>query len=137
MEPWPKAPGSQPVIGPMSRYPRSDAAVGLSSVPFVTVDIPIRHVRTSTLLCHSNCNVDVGGRPVLGEDRRTEADWRMGFRSLEAEIGDGVELEVEGALPAKLEGTLYRIGPARHDVYGERYRHWFDGDGMVHALRLS
>src|SRR4051794_5915846 len=67
----------------------------------------------------------------------TEADWRMGFRSLEAEIGDGVELNVEGTLPSELEGTLYRIGPARHDVYGERYRHWFDGDGMVHALRLS
>ena len=61
----------------------------------------------------------------------------MGFRTLEAEIGDGVELAVEGALPSELEGTLYRIGPARNDVYGERYRHWFDGDGMVHALRLS
>src|SRR3954468_21192545 len=67
----------------------------------------------------------------------TEADWRMGFRSLEAEIGDGVELAVDGTLPSELEGTLYRIGPARHDVYGERYRHWFDGDGMVHAIRLS
>jgi len=74
---------------------------------------------------------------MLAEDRRTEADWRMGFRSLEAEIGDGVELAVEGTLPAELEGTLYRIGPARHDVYGERYRHWFDGDGMVHAVRFS
>src|SRR3954451_17399608 len=89
------------------------------------------------LQCHPNGNVDVGGKPVLVEDRRTEADWRMGFRGLEAEIGDGVELAVEGTLPSELEGTLYRIGPARHDVYGERYRHWFDGDGMVHALRLS
>src|SRR3954471_10930447 len=70
-------------------------------------------------------------------ERMTEADWRMGFGTLEAEIGDGVELAVEGTLPSELEGTLYRIGPARHDVYGERYRHWFDGDGMVHALRLS
>src|SRR5437879_962853 len=74
---------------------------------------------------------------MLAEDRRTEADWRLGFRSLETELGDGVDLEVEGSLPAELEGTLYRIGPARHDVYGERYRHWFDGDGMVHALRIS
>src|SRR5438552_9282859 len=74
---------------------------------------------------------------MLVEKRRTEADWRLGFRSLETEIGDGVELEVEGTLPTELEGTLYRIGPARHDVYGERYRHWFDGDGMVHALQLS
>src|SRR5205807_8882098 len=74
---------------------------------------------------------------MLVEDRRTEKDWRLGFRSLETEIGDGVELEVEGTLPAEPDGTLYRIGPARHDVYGERLRHWFDGDGMVHALRLS
>ena len=74
---------------------------------------------------------------MLVEDRKTEADWRLGFRSLEAEIGDGVELGVAGDLPSELEGTLYRIGPARFDVYGERYRHWFDGDGMVHALRLS
>ena len=64
-------------------------------------------------------------------------DWRLGFRSLEAEHRDPVELEVDGTLPPGLAGTLYRIGPARHDVYGSRYRHWFDGDGMVHAIRLS
>ncbi|MCU1448785.1 MAG: lignostilbene-alpha,beta-dioxygenase-like enzyme, partial [Acidimicrobiales bacterium] len=74
---------------------------------------------------------------ALVEDRRTHEDWRLGFRSLEHEIGDGVEVDVRGTLPAGLEGTLYRIGPARNDVYGERYRHWFDGDGMVHSLRLS
>jgi all-trans-8'-apo-beta-carotenal 15,15'-oxygenase len=73
---------------------------------------------------------------ALVEERRATG-WRLGFQSLETEIGDGLELDVEGTLPAELEGTLYRIGPARHDVYGERYRHWFDGDGMVHALRLS
>jgi all-trans-8'-apo-beta-carotenal 15,15'-oxygenase len=74
---------------------------------------------------------------ALVEDRRTQADWRLGFRTLEHEIGDGAQVEVRGTLPAGLEGTLYRIGPARLDVYGERYRHWFDGDGMVHSLRLS
>ena len=74
---------------------------------------------------------------MLVEKRRTEADWRLGFRTLETELGDGVDVAVEGTVPAELDGTLYRIGPARHDVYGERYRHWFDGDGMVHALRLS
>ena len=74
---------------------------------------------------------------MLVEDRRTAPRWRLGFRSLEAEIAEGVDLEVDGTLPADLEGSLYRVGPARHDVYGDRYRHWFDGDGMVHALRLS
>ena len=43
---------------------------------------------------------------MLVEDRKTEADWRLGFRSLEAEIGDGVELGVSGDLPSELEGTL-------------------------------
>lgn len=63
--------------------------------------------------------------------------WRLGFESLEVEHADAHELAVEGTVPAGLHGTLYRIGPARHDVYGERYRHWFDGDGMVHALTLG
>jgi all-trans-8'-apo-beta-carotenal 15,15'-oxygenase len=44
---------------------------------------------------------------------------------------------VTGRLPAELRGTLYRIGPARFEVGGERYRHWLDGDGMVHALHLG
>ena len=74
---------------------------------------------------------------MLTDKRRTSEDWRLGFRSLETEIGEGVELAVGGTLPSELDGTLYRVGPARHDVYGERYPHWFDGDGMVHALRLS
>src|SRR5437764_8624186 len=73
---------------------------------------------------------------MLVQDR-TAAGWRLGFESLEVEHDAEVELAVEGRLPAELDGTLYRIGPARMEVYGERYRHWFDGDGMVHALRLS
>ena len=64
-------------------------------------------------------------------------DWRLGFASLETEATVGRELDVVGTLPPDLQGTLYRIGPARNDVYGDRYRHWFDGDGMVHALQLE
>jgi all-trans-8'-apo-beta-carotenal 15,15'-oxygenase len=67
----------------------------------------------------------------------SDTGWRLGFHTLEAEVEDGLELEVTGRLPAELRGTLYRIGPARFDVAGERYRHWLDGDGMVHALHLG
>jgi all-trans-8'-apo-beta-carotenal 15,15'-oxygenase len=63
--------------------------------------------------------------------------WRLGFESLEEETVAPTPLEVKGRLPPDLEGTLYRVTPARSDVYGERLRHWFDGDGMVHALRLA
>src|ERR1700690_389102 len=61
----------------------------------------------------------------------------LGLASLETEARVGRELCLVGTLPPDLQGTLYRIGPARNDVYGDRYRHWFDGDGMVHALQLE
>ena len=44
---------------------------------------------------------------------------------------------MEGRLPAGLRGILYRNGPAMHEKGGRRYRHWFDGDGMVQAFRLG
>ena len=44
---------------------------------------------------------------------------------------------VEGRLPAELRGTLFRNGPAVHERFGLRYRHWFDGDGMVQAFRFD
>jgi hypothetical protein len=50
----------------------------------------------------------------------------MGLASLQAEPSDKVELEMEGAVPVSLESTSHRIGPALHDVYGERYRLRFD-----------
>ena len=46
-------------------------------------------------------------------------------------------LPVTGALPPDLIGTFYRNGPARHERGGHRYRHWFDGDGMVQAFRFD
>ena len=66
-----------------------------------------------------------------------DTGWQLGFHTLDAEVEDGLELEVTGRLPAELQGTLYRIGPARFEVAGERYRHWLDGDGMVHSLHLE
>ncbi|HXJ34157.1 MAG TPA: carotenoid oxygenase family protein [Candidatus Eisenbacteria bacterium] len=51
------------------------------------------------------------------------------------EEGDAPFLEIEGELPRDLEGTFYRNGPnAAYEPLG-RY-HWFDGDGMIHAITL-
>ena len=44
---------------------------------------------------------------------------------------------VEGRLPVELQGTLYRNGPAVHERFGLRYRHLFEGDGMVQAFRFD
>lgn len=58
------------------------------------------------------------------------------FGSPPAEFGPR-PVEVEGALPAFLRGSLYLVGPARFERGGLRYRHWLDGDGMVVALHLG
>jgi all-trans-8'-apo-beta-carotenal 15,15'-oxygenase len=44
---------------------------------------------------------------------------------------------IEGRLPTGLRGTFYRNGPGRFERNGERYQHWFDGDGFVQAWRIG
>lgn len=63
-------------------------------------------------------------------------DWFQAFQELPREHGFE-PLRVEGSLPEDLAGTLYRIGPALFSAYGQRYGHWFDGDGAVSAVRLG
>jgi carotenoid cleavage dioxygenase len=55
------------------------------------------------------------------------APWRL--------EGTADDLEVIGAIPRSLNGTFYRNGP--NPAYEPRGRyHWFDGDGMIHAITL-
>ena len=56
------------------------------------------------------------------------APWRM--------EGDAPDLEVVGEIPRDLRGTYYRNGPNQAFEPIGRY-HWFDGDGMIHAIRLE
>ncbi len=44
---------------------------------------------------------------------------------------------IEGKIPAELRGVFYRNGPGLFERGGQRYQHWFDGDGMVHAWRFT
>jgi carotenoid cleavage dioxygenase len=50
--------------------------------------------------------------------------------------GDAADLEVVGEIPDGLDGTYYRNGPNQAYEPLGRY-HWFDGDGMIHAIRLE
>ena len=54
----------------------------------------------------------------------------------ECEIGD---LEVEGSIPASVRGVYLRNGPnpAREPLLGAGRYHWFDGDGMLHWIKLG
>jgi len=56
------------------------------------------------------------------------APWRM--------EGVAEDLEVTGAIPRDLNGTYYRTGPNPAFEPSGRY-HWFDGDGMIHAVHLE
>jgi len=46
-------------------------------------------------------------------------------------------LAITGRWPAELRGRFYRNGPAVFERNGQRYHHWFDGDGMVQQFTFS
>lgn len=60
------------------------------------------------------------------------------FRGVSDATGDldGVA-SVKGRWPEALRGRFYRNGPALFERAGERYHHWFDGDGMVQQFTLD
>lgn len=59
------------------------------------------------------------------------------LRGLAGEGLDAAGLAVEGRLPAGLRGRYFRNGPGLMQRAGQRYRHWFDGDGLVQAWTLA
>jgi carotenoid cleavage dioxygenase-like enzyme len=62
--------------------------------------------------------------------------YTLGFTSLTSEVSD-VSLDVRGDLPDWLQGTLLRNGPALFEVGSQRFRHWFDGLGMLHRFAFA
>ncbi|GAB4824146.1 hypothetical protein N2152v2_011192 [Parachlorella kessleri] len=68
----------------------------------------------------------VGDNPYLGGN----------FAPVEDERFDGWLEVVEGELPKALNGAFLRNGPNPAVQPNGKY-HWFDGDGMVHAVRIK
>ena len=62
--------------------------------------------------------------------------WSAGFRSLDEEHDYRVD-EIDGQVPATLRGTLFRNGSGRNELGGQWFPHWFDGDGMISAVRFD
>ena len=62
--------------------------------------------------------------------------WTIGYASLNEDLSTH-NLDVVGNLPPGVRGTLFRNGPARHELGGQRYGHRWDGDGMVQAFRFG
>ena len=79
---------------------------------------------------------------ALGVRAATPANaWHSSYASFDAPDFAGYlrtdHLPVQGKLPAALRGTFYRNGPARFGRGTSRLTHWFDGDGMLQALRIN
>jgi all-trans-8'-apo-beta-carotenal 15,15'-oxygenase len=62
--------------------------------------------------------------------------WSSGFRSLADEHDERIE-DIDGSVPAWLNGSLYRNGSGRNELDGDWFPHWFDGDGMISAIRFE
>jgi carotenoid cleavage dioxygenase len=67
---------------------------------------------------------------------RAAKPWLVALAGTDRSRLETRSLRLEGRLPAALSGDFLRNGPARHEVFGERYHHWFDGDGMIQRFRI-
>ncbi len=63
-------------------------------------------------------------------------DWQGGNQALKEEF-DYAITDIEGEIPAELEGTLFRNIPAMLDVNGHEVHHPFDADGMICKVTFS
>ncbi|MBF2099345.1 MAG: carotenoid oxygenase family protein [Gloeomargaritaceae cyanobacterium C42_A2020_066] len=61
------------------------------------------------------------------------SDWQGGHRSQTEELAYWID-DIEGQVPLELAGTLFRNGPGRLDINGQRFHHPFDGDGMINSF---
>jgi all-trans-8'-apo-beta-carotenal 15,15'-oxygenase len=43
---------------------------------------------------------------------------------------------IEGRWPLALKGAFFRNGPGQHERNGQRYHHWFDGDGLIQRWQI-
>ncbi|MBM0740653.1 carotenoid oxygenase family protein [Phormidium sp. CLA17] len=74
--------------------------------------------------------------PSVLEKSYRQEDWQRGYRSLAQEFDYWID-DIDGEIPAELQGTLFRNGPGLLEVNGERIHHPFDGDGMICAIAFQ
>ena len=65
--------------------------------------------------------------------------WLKAFKGVDDATQDlhCESLALSGRWPAGLRGRFYRNGPGLFERGGQRYRHWFDGDGMVQQFTFT
>lgn len=64
-------------------------------------------------------------------------DWRVAFADLDGDLPRSAMKRIHGKAPVGLAGSLYRNGPGKFHRPGGSVEHWFDGDGLMRAFRIS
>ena len=62
--------------------------------------------------------------------------WALGVADINADVPQETLVLVSGNVPAGLNTTLYRNGPAKFRRGTGASGHWFDGDGLVRKFRV-
>lgn len=78
-------------------------------------------------------------------DRQKASPWSdpllahvSGFRTIEDNLSYSIAPEeIRGTIPEDLRGIFLRNGPARNELAGKPFGHWFDGDGCVHTFHIE
>ena len=92
-----------------------------------------RRTFLSSALAGAIASATPGVLRAAAPDRR----WLAGWQSFQGESLGPTEATIEGRWPGSLTGTLYRNGPGLFERAGLRYRHWFDGDGLIRAWKIA
>lgn len=96
--------------------------------------------RSARARYHDGMHVTTTGAAVEARSEPDRAPDRKGWARALSDVTREhafVPLRVEGRVPEALRGTMYRNGPGLFQLFGHRYRHWFDGDGLISAVRFE
>jgi all-trans-8'-apo-beta-carotenal 15,15'-oxygenase len=75
--------------------------------------------------------------PILNNGKSYHRqDWQKGYESQPNEYNYPIE-NIEGEIPAELEGTFFRNGPGLLDIGEMQIQHPFDGDGMISSITFK
>ena len=96
---------------------------------------PVRSRAPSMGMTSAHTALKVAPRQELWNDSIKQA-WISAYVSAEGESDYEIE-DIEGVIPAELQGTIFRNGPGNFERGGTRYEHVLDGDGLVCRITID
>ena len=110
-------------------------AVDALHLPTLHALQPTRHDAVRSRTPSMNTALKVAPREELWNEEIKKA-WISAYVSAEGESDYEID-EIEGAIPAELQGTIFRNGPGNFERGGKRYEHVLDGDGLICRITID